>query len=72
MDLKKDDHLLEIGTGWGGFAIYAAQHYGCKITTTTISQQQYLMAVERVKQAGLEDRIEVLLTDYRDLKGKYD
>ena len=72
LDLKKDDHLLEIGTGWGGFAIYAAQHYGCKITTTTISQQQYLMAIERVKQAGLEDKIEILLTDYRDLAGKYD
>lgn len=72
LDLKKDDHLLEIGTGWGGFAIYAAQNYGCKITTTTISKQQYLMAVERVKQAGLEDKIEILLTDYRDLTGVYD
>jgi cyclopropane-fatty-acyl-phospholipid synthase len=72
LDLKETDHLLEIGTGWGGFAIYAAQNYGCKVTTTTISQQQYVMAVERVKQAGLEGRIEILLTDYRDLNGSYD
>jgi len=70
--LKETDHLLEIGTGWGGFAIYAAQNYGCRVTTTTISQQQYLMAVERVKQAGLENKIEILLTDYRDLNGSYD
>ncbi len=70
--LKETDHLLEIGTGWGGFAIYAAQNYGCKVTTTTISQQQYVMAVERVKQAGLENKIEILLTDYRDLNGSYD
>lgn len=72
LDLKESDHVLEIGTGWGGFAIYAAQHYGCKITTTTISQQQYLLAVERIKTAGLEDKIEVLLSDYRDLTGTYD
>ena len=64
--------MLEIGTGWGGFAIYAAQNYGCKVTTTTISKQQYVMAVERVKQAGLENKIEILLTDYRDLNGSYD
>lgn len=70
--LKETDHLLEIGTGWGGFAIYATQNYGCKVTTTTISQQQYLMAVARVKQAGLENKIEILLTDYRDLNGSYD
>jgi len=72
LDLKKHDHVLEIGTGWGGFAIYAAKNYGCKITTTTISQQQYLLAIERIKAAGLEDKIEVLLTDYRDLTGTYD
>jgi cyclopropane-fatty-acyl-phospholipid synthase len=70
--LKESDHVLEIGTGWGGFAIYAAKNYGCKITTTTISQQQYLLAIERIKAAGLEDKIEVLLSDYRDLTGTFD
>jgi cyclopropane-fatty-acyl-phospholipid synthase len=72
LDLKPTDHVLEIGTGWGGFAIYAAQNYGCKITTTTISQAQYQLARERIKDAGLENKIEVLLTDYRDLTGDYD
>ena len=72
LDLKSSDHVIEIGTGWGGFAIYAAQHYGCKITTTTISQAQYQLALERIKEVGLEDKIEVLLSDYRDLTGKYD
>lgn len=72
LDLKKHDHVLEIGTGWGGFAIYAAKNYGCKITTTTISQQQYLLAIERIKAEGIEDQIEVLLSDYRDLTGSYD
>lgn len=72
LDLKQSDHVLEIGTGWGGFAIYAAKNYGCKVTTTTISQQQYLLAIERIKSAGLEDKIEVLLSDYRDLTGTYD
>jgi cyclopropane-fatty-acyl-phospholipid synthase len=72
LDLKASDHVLEIGTGWGGFAIYAAKNYGCKITTTTISQQQYLLAIERIKAAGLEDKIEVLLSDYRDLTGTFD
>jgi cyclopropane-fatty-acyl-phospholipid synthase len=72
LDLKPTDHILEIGTGWGGFAIYAAQNYGCKITTTTISQAQYQLAVERIKDAGLENKIEVLLSDYRDLTGQFD
>ena len=72
LDLKPSDHVLEIGTGWGGFAIYAAQNYGCKITTTTISQAQYQLALQRIKDAGLENNIEVLLSDYRDLTGKYD
>lgn len=72
LDLKPTDHILEIGTGWGGFAIYAAQHYGCKITTTTISQAQYQLAIQRIKDAGLENQIEVLLSDYRDLTGQYD
>lgn len=72
LDLKASDHLLEIGTGWGGMAIYAAQHYGCRVTTTTISQEQYKLASARVREAGLEDRITVLLKDYRDLDGHYD
>jgi cyclopropane-fatty-acyl-phospholipid synthase len=72
LELNANDHLLEIGTGWGGFAIYAAQHYGCRITTTTISQQQYELAIERIEQAGLTDKITVLLSDYRDLQGQYD
>ena len=67
-----DDHIIEVGTGWGGFAIHAAQKYGCRVTTTTISKQQYEMARRRVQQAGLQDRIELLLEDYRDLEGSYD
>lgn len=72
LELGPDDHLLEIGTGWGGMAIHAAQHYGCHVTTTTISNEQYEFAKARVKQLGLEDRITLLLEDYRDLEGKYD
>jgi cyclopropane-fatty-acyl-phospholipid synthase len=72
LDLKPTDHVIEIGTGWGGFAIYAAQHYGCKVTTTTISQQQYALAKTRVEAAGLQDKITLLLEDYRHLKGQYD
>ncbi|MGH1486335.1 MAG: class I SAM-dependent methyltransferase [Cellvibrionaceae bacterium] len=72
LQLNENDHLLEIGTGWGGMAIYAATHYGCKVTTTTISQEQYNHAVAAVKSAGLEDKITVLLNDYRDLEGRFD
>jgi cyclopropane-fatty-acyl-phospholipid synthase len=72
LQLKPSDHVLEIGTGWGGFALYAAQHYGCRVTTTTISKQQYDYAKQRVKAAGLEDRITLLFDDYRDLNGSYD
>jgi len=72
LDLGPDDHLVEIGTGWGGFAIHAAQKYGCRVTSTTISKQQYEMAWQRVQQAGLQDRVELLLEDYRDLEGRYD
>ncbi len=72
LELSPDDHLLEIGTGWGGMAIYAATHYGCRVTTTTISAEQYAHAVERVKALGLEDRVTVLCEDYRDLQGSYD
>lgn len=72
LELKSTDRLLEIGTGWGGFALHAATRYGCQVTTTTISQQQYDLACERVAAAGLNDRITVLCTDYRDLTGQYD
>lgn len=72
LDLRPQDHLLEIGTGWGGFALHAAQHYGCQVTTTTISQEQYELAKERVQAAGLTDQVQVLQEDYRNLKGEYD
>jgi cyclopropane-fatty-acyl-phospholipid synthase len=70
--LRPGQHLLEIGTGWGGLAIHAARHYGCRVTTTTISREQYDLARERVAAAGLEKQVEVLLEDYRDLRGRYD
>jgi len=72
LQLNSDDHLLEIGTGWGGMAIHAAKHYGCRVTTTTISQEQYDMAVKRVREEGLDNRVDVLKKDYRDLNGKFD
>jgi cyclopropane-fatty-acyl-phospholipid synthase len=72
LDLKPTDHVLEIGTGWGGFAMHAARHYGCRVTTTTISRNQYELARARIAEAGLDDRITVLLEDYRDLTGQYD
>ncbi|MBS1223078.1 MAG: Cyclopropane-fatty-acyl-phospholipid synthase [Proteobacteria bacterium] len=72
LELQPDDHLLEIGSGWGGFALYAAQRYGCRVTTTTISREQYELARARVREAGLEDRVTVLCQDYRDLRGAFD
>lgn len=66
-----DDHVLEIGTGWGGFAVHAARTRGCRVTTTTISREQRDHAVERVRAAGLEDRVTVIMEDYRDLRGTY-
>jgi len=72
LELQPDDHLLEIGTGWGGMAIYAATHYGCKVTTTTISQEQYEYAKQKVVELGLTDQINVICEDYRDLTGSYD
>lgn len=72
LGLTEDDHLLEIGTGWGGLAIHAAKHYGCRVTTTTLSKEQYQHAQQAVAEAGLEDRITLLLKDYRDLTGQYD
>lgn len=72
LNLKKTDHVIEIGTGWGGFAIYAAKNYGCKVTTATISIEQYKFAKQKIKEAGLGKKIKVLLKDYRLLKGQYD
>ena len=72
LNLSPDDHVLEIGTGWGGFAIYAAENYGCRVTTTTISRQQHDYAKEAIRRAGLQDRITLLQSDYRDLDGRYD
>jgi len=72
LELKPGDHVVEIGTGWGGFAIYAAQHYGCRVTTTTISREQYEMAAQRVTAAGVQDKVTLLLKDFRDLGGRYD
>ena len=70
--LKADDHLLEIGTGWGSMAIYAAQHYGCKVTTTTLSKEQFAYTEQRIAQLGLQDQVTLLLKDYRDLTGQFD
>jgi cyclopropane-fatty-acyl-phospholipid synthase len=72
LHLCAEDHLVEIGTGWGGLAIYAATHYGCKITTTTISNAQFDYAKERVNQLGLNEKITLLKKDYRLLEGQYD
>jgi cyclopropane-fatty-acyl-phospholipid synthase len=72
LELKASDHLLEIGTGWGGLAIYAAQEYGCKVTTTTISDAQHAYAKSRIEQLGLGDKITLLKRDYRELTGEYD
>src|SRR6056297_2915029 len=72
LELGPGDHLLEIGTGWGGLAVYMAERTGCRVTTTTISAEQYRYACDRVREAGLEQRIEVLMKDYRELEGSYD
>lgn len=70
--LQPSDHLLEIGTGWGSMAIYAASQYGCRVTTTTLSREQYAYTERRIREQGLEDRVTLLLEDYRDLVGQYD
>lgn len=72
LSLKSSDHLVEIGTGWGGLAIYAALNYGCKVTTTTISDEQYDYAKSRIHELGLEKQINLLKSDYRLLEGQYD
>ena len=70
--LSPGDHVVEIGTGWGGFAVHAARTRGCRVTTTTISREQHALACQRVADAGLQDRVQVLLSDYRDLRGQFD
>ena len=72
LGLGPQHRVVEIGTGWGGFALHAAGKYGCHVTTTTISREQYELATERVAAAGLQDRITLLLQDYRDLDGTFD
>ncbi len=72
LELTPDDHLLEIGTGWGGLALHAARTYGCRVTTTTISAEQRKWATEKIKEAGLADRVTVLGEDYRKLEGTFD
>ena len=72
LDLQPTDHLLEIGTGWGAMALYAASHYGCRVTTTTLSREQYAYTQKRIEAQGLQDRVTLLLSDYRDLEGQFD
>ena len=72
LQLRPDDHMLEIGTGWGGLALYAAQNFGCRITTTTISRQQHDVAAQRIAAAGVGGRVTLLMNDYRDLTGQFD
>ncbi len=70
--LKSSDHVLEVGTGWGGFALHAAKNYGCRVTSITVSHQQYAYAIERVRETRLGGHIDVRLQDYRHLRGKFD
>jgi len=72
LKLQPTDHVLEIGCGWGGFSLHAASTYGCRVTGITLSQQQYDLATDRVQKAGLSDRIEIQLKDYRDIRGQFD
>jgi cyclopropane-fatty-acyl-phospholipid synthase len=72
LQLNANDHLLEIGTGWGGLAIYAAKQYGCRVTTTTLSQEQYDYALAWIQRENLQDQVTLLLKDYRELEGSYD
>lgn len=72
LGITHGDHVVEIGTGWGSFALHAAEHYGCRVTTTTISEEQYQLANERVIAHGLENQIKIVKKDYRLLEGQYD
>ena len=70
--ITEESRVLEIGSGWGGFAIYAAREYGCHVTTITLSQEQLDLASQRIQEAGLSDRVDIRLVDYRDVEGKFD
>jgi len=72
LQLVPEDHLIEIGTGWGGLALFAAKNYGCKVTTTTISEEQHQYTLDLIEKEGLQDKITLLKKDYRLLEGKYD
>ncbi|MEH6815373.1 MAG: cyclopropane-fatty-acyl-phospholipid synthase family protein [Pseudoalteromonas distincta] len=72
VELQKNDSVIEIGTGWGAFAIYAATHYDCHVTTTTISDEQHDYVANKISELGLESKITLLKLDYRQLRGKYD
>ncbi|WP_144395103.1 SAM-dependent methyltransferase [Pleionea sediminis] len=72
LELSKDDHLVEIGTGWGGLAVFAAKNYGCKVTTTTISEEQYNYTAQLLKENGIDDKVTLLKRDYRELEGQFD
>ncbi len=72
LQLRPEDHVIEVGCGWGGFAMHAAKRYGCRVTATTISKQQFTLAQQRIEAAGLADRIQLIQKDYRDLEGEYD
>jgi cyclopropane-fatty-acyl-phospholipid synthase len=72
LDLQAEDRVIEIGSGWGGLALHAVKNSGCHVTTTTISKQQFELATDRFEEHGVEDRIELLATDYRELTGQYD
>jgi len=72
LQLEPQDHVIEIGGGWGGFAAYAAQNFGCHVTTTTISDSQYEYTIDMINREGLNDRVEVLKKDYRDIAGQFD
>lgn len=72
LELSEQDHVVEIGSGWGSFALHAAGEYGCRVTTTTISEEQFSLASERIHAAGLEDKITIVKKDYRQMEGQYD
>ncbi len=72
LHLKPTDHVLEIGSGWGGNAIYMAKNYGCKVTSLTISEEQHKLAVERVEAEGLSGKVQILMKDYRQMEGRFD
>ncbi|MEJ2659335.1 MAG: cyclopropane-fatty-acyl-phospholipid synthase [Desulfobacteraceae bacterium] len=72
LKLSEKDHVLEIGAGWGGFTLHAVKNYGCRVTTTTISDEQYRLAKARFEKAGIMDRVVLLKSDYRELQGRYD